>query len=92
MNAKKPKLNTTPDGELACANGEPWMGEHPICERETNYSICVSEEEVIDLAAGYAPKTVVAMARMLIETDDDRCRRNAAKPMKPRTGGRRPTP
>ena len=35
-------------------------------DRESTYSICVSEEEVIDLAAGYAPKTVVSMARMLI--------------------------
>ena len=54
MKAKAKKLNTTPDGELACMYGEPWLGEHPICEQETKYSICVSEEEVIDLAA-YLP-------------------------------------
>ena len=82
MTPPKRKLNTTEDGQLACAYGEPWMGEHPLCDaaHEPGYSICVSEEEVIDLAAGYAPKTVVAMARMLIETDDARCRRNAEKP------------
>jgi len=50
-------------------------------EHEHGYSICVSEEEVMDMAAGYCPKTVRAMCRMLIETDDERCRRNAEKPL-----------
>lgn len=27
--------NTTPDGALACAFGEPWLGPHPLCEAET---------------------------------------------------------
>jgi hypothetical protein len=27
--------NTTVDGQLACAFGEPWMGPHPICAAET---------------------------------------------------------
>lgn len=32
MNKAKPTLNRTADGQLACAFGEPWMGEHPLCD------------------------------------------------------------
>lgn len=46
--------------------------------------LSVTEDEAVDLAAGYAPKTVQAMARMACETDDARCRRNAAKPLRPK--------
>jgi hypothetical protein len=29
------KPNTTSDGQLACAFGEPWMGPHYICQAAT---------------------------------------------------------
>ena len=33
MKAPKRKPNTTEDWQLACMYGEPWMGEHPLCEK-----------------------------------------------------------
>lgn len=32
MNQPEQKPNTTPDGQLACSFGEPWGGDHPICD------------------------------------------------------------
>lgn len=43
----KPKPNTTPDGGLACAFGEPWCGPHPLCQAETARICGVSIEEVL---------------------------------------------
>lgn len=37
--ATKRAPNTTEDGGLACAFGEPWMGPHPLCEAEVDRSI-----------------------------------------------------
>lgn len=34
MNTPKRLPNTTVDGALACAFGEPWLGPHPICDAE----------------------------------------------------------
>lgn len=64
--------------------------EQRNAERESGYCICVSEDEVIDLARGYCPKTVASLARMLIETDDDWLRRNAEKPDAPKKTRRSP--
>jgi len=44
----KPRLNTTPAGQLACANGENWLGEHPICEAQTSQD-CKEEVARVDI-------------------------------------------
>jgi len=47
-------------------------------EHGTAYSFCLSLEQVFDLAVGYCPLSVTAMARMALETDDQ-FRRKAEK-------------
>jgi len=41
--------------------------------------MCLTEAQVIDLAAGYCPRVVQAMARTLLETRDDFARKVAAR-------------
>lgn len=38
--------NRTPDGGLACAWGEPWLGPHPLCRAHTAATCGVPIEDV----------------------------------------------
>lgn len=52
----------------------------------TIYSLQLTEEEALDLAAGTVPHTVRAMARWLCEDLDAQLRRNADRPVRERHG------
>lgn len=52
-------------------------------EHEEEFYFLVSEGDVMDLAAGVVPRTVVLMARTLVEWED-MLRRNAARPVRAR--------
>jgi hypothetical protein len=41
-----PTPNRTPDGQIACAYGEPWLGPHPICRQKTAEACGVSIHRV----------------------------------------------
>lgn len=50
--------NRTDSGELACAFGEPWMGDHPLCRDETD-RLCAAFDEGVKAGVwdeeGYTP-------------------------------------
>lgn len=60
--------NTTVDGGLACAFGEPWLGPHPLCDAETDRACRAFDA---DVAAGkydeqgYTPLERAAQQRRL---------------------------
>lgn len=68
--AKTPKRqpNTTVDGALACAFGEPLMGPHPLCDAETERA-CRDFGAAVAAgtydAEGYTPLERAAQTRRL---------------------------
>lgn len=70
MKPSKRAPNTTADGALACAFGEPWMGSHPLCEAETERACRQFDAEVAAGkydAEGYTPFERAAQRRRLQE-------------------------
>lgn len=47
MKTRKPTPNTTADGQIACAFGEPWLGPHPLCQADTARICGVPIDEVL---------------------------------------------
>ena len=84
MKAPKRKPNTTEDGQLACAYGEPWMGEHPLCEaaHAPLFHLEVNEAQCFELSVGRIPGEVQEMARALCDWTQEDLRKNAAKPVR----------
>ncbi len=46
MNPIRRQLNTTETGDIACAHGEPWAGEHPLCAAKV--SVCEAHDPTCD--------------------------------------------
>lgn len=65
---KRRAANTTVDGALACAFGEPCLGPHPLCEAETARS-CAEFDRLVAAgvydAEGYTPLERAAQSRRL---------------------------
>jgi len=57
MKPAKPKPsapNTTSDGQLACAFGEPWLGPHYLCQAWTEAT--TGQPAILPDFSRYAPK------------------------------------
>lgn len=70
MKVAKREPNTTIDGALACAFGEPWLGPHPLCEAETERACLAFDADVAAGkydAEGYTPAERAASDRRLRE-------------------------
>lgn len=66
--APKHAPNTTEDGALACAFGEPIGGPHPLCDEETERACRKFEADVVAGkydAEGYTPLERAAQRRRL---------------------------
>ena len=54
------QLNTTVDGQLACAFGEPWLGPHFICQAAIE--AITGQSAILPDFSRYAPKQLTAGA------------------------------
>ncbi len=60
--------NTTATGEMACANGEPWLGPHPICQQQVEAAYAQFTDDVLTGifdADGFTPLERAAQLRRL---------------------------